>query len=262
MFKQISVVAALAAVFIATPASAAIVLTQGADFTLGENTNWMSDKPGSPPLANDTGFAGAYRVRIGNTVAAANAAPVTQVFCIDLFLGINTNNVQYTQDQVSPNSPTLADMTRVSRAAWIFSDVFPRIAALAAANSTNVETIAVALQFAMWETMVDNSNDLSAGAFRRAAGGVAGSDVVGTNYEKAITLATSFTNRLATNYSASVAANSVILIDTGFNRAVPGQVGNVQGLIYYNPAIPEPSTFLLFGSALAALGIVTRRRKA
>ena len=66
-------------------------------------------------LANDTGFAGAYKVRLDST-----SGPYVQAFCIDLFLGINGGSQStgvYNETLVMPTSNTLADMTRVSRAA-------------------------------------------------------------------------------------------------------------------------------------------------
>ena len=151
-------------------------------------------------------------------------------------------------------------MTRVSRAAWIFSDVFPNISALAVANSTNAATVAVALQFAVWETMVDDPRSLTAGFFRQTAppAGAAGSNV---DYILATTLAANF---LAAHSGAAVntaiANYSTILVANTFNLTDPTNTANIQRLIVFN-GVPEPGTMVLFGSALTALGLFARRRK-
>lgn len=254
MIKRFTMMAAAMTLLAVMPASATIVKLFGQNYDLGGDTRWQSDPDLTGPgqLAVDKGFAGAYKVTL-------DGGAVVQAFCIDLFLGIQAgspnNPAQYNENLVSPTSNTLADMTRVSRAAWIFADVFPTISALAAANSTNVQTIAVALQFALWEVMVDETRSLTSGFFQQTQPplGAAGSNV---DYAKVINLAGSFLSSHAGAVDAGIANRATILVDVNFAR------DQTQRLIYFSGnAVPEPGTMALFGSALAALGLISRRRK-
>ncbi|MBY0507994.1 MAG: Cys-Gln thioester bond-forming surface protein [Bryobacteraceae bacterium] len=237
----------------ATPVS-----TISQNYNLGGDTTWREDRNGvQPPVLTlvDKGYAGSYNVRINN-------GPIVQAFCIDLFLGIAVPG-SYDQNLVSPTSNTLSDMTRVSRAAWIFSDVFPNIAALATANNTNQQTIAVALQFAIWETMVDSATsfNLNAGFFQRAAQ-ASNNYPTNVDYTKAVQIAAGFGTTYAGAVNTNVANRSVILVDTRFNLSNPGLSTNTQRLItFVGDPVPEPATMVLFGSALTALGLLARRRK-
>ena len=262
MIKRFTMTAAAMMLLTAMPASATIVRLFGQNYGVGGDTRWQSDKDyggGNFQLAVDNGFAGAYNVTL-------DGGRVVQAFCIDLFLGIAAgsplNPSQYTETLYSPTSSALGDMTRVSRAAWIFSDVFPNIAALAVSNATNAATVAVALQFAIWETMIDNPRSLTSGFFQQTnpPAGTAGSNV---NYILATTLAASFLSaHSAASVNATIANYSTILVANNFLLSDPTNSANVQRLIIYTgPVIPEPGTMVLFGSALTALGLIARRRK-
>ncbi len=259
MFKRISMVLSAAVLLTVVPASASIVRTYGENYDLGGDTKWKSDADlgGSGALVTDTGFAGAYKVRIDTT-----SGPYQQAFCLDLFLGIDATNSNpgYTENLVLPTSTTLADYTRVSRAAWIFSDVFPNISALATQNSTNVQTIAVALQFALWEVMIDNPTSsangwgLESGYFQKNSSGVTGS---GIDYAKATSLASSFISAHQGTVDTAAANRSVVLVDVGWTSSY----GPQRLITYPGNQVPEPATMALFGSALTVLGLMARRRK-
>jgi len=250
MFKQFSMRAVVALAMMATPASATIVQILGQNFNLGGTTTWMqdSDGAGAAPLTTvDNGYAGAYNIRI-------NGGATVQAFCIDLFRGLAVPFTYNNQSIVMPTSNTLTDMTRVSRAAWIFSDVFPKISALATQYATTQQTIAVALQFALWEVMVDGNSpfSLAANSFRRAAAVGAGNSA-NVDYAKVVTITADFGAAYQGPVNAAIANRSFILVDVSANG------GNTQRLI---SVVPEPGTMALFGSALLALGLVARRRKA
>ena len=258
VIKRFTMTAAAMMLLTVMPASATIVKLFGQNYNLGGDTRWQSDKDlggGNFQLAVDNGFAGAYNVTL-------DGGSVVQAFCIDLFLGIQAGSpsspTQYTETLYSPTNSALADMTRVSRAAWIFSDVFPNIAALAASNGTNAQTVAVALQFAIWETMIDDPRSLTSGFFQQASAGAAGSNV---NYALALSLATTFLGAHSGTVNATIANYSSILVQNSFNLRDPTNSSNVQRLIVFN-GVPEPGTMVLFGSALTALGLIARRRKA
>ena len=136
----------------------------------------------------------------------------------------------------------------------IFSDVFPNIAALASTNSTNAQTIAVALQFAIWETMIDSPTfSLSSGYFQQASSGITNSPV---DYAKATSLAASFGASHNGAVNTALANQSVILVDVGFSP----NYGPQRLIVYNGGSVPEPGTVLLLGSALSLLGLVRRRR--
>lgn len=234
------------------PASATIVNIIGQDYTTGGDTTWKADNNGgSVWVTQDYGFAGAYKIKIDN-------GAIVQAFCVDLFLGLAVPGTYTHETIVSPTSGSLPDMTRVSRAAWIFSDVFPNIAALAASNNTTRQTIAVALQFALWEVMVDGTFDLSNGYFQKATANILSTAATNVDYAKATALAATFGSQHTGTVSSSIANRSIILVDTGYT----GAVGSApQRLITYTGGVPEPGTLVLFGSALTALGLVSRRRK-
>ena len=259
LIKRFTMTVAAMMLLTAMPSSAAIIRLFGQNYDVGGDTRWQSDVDygGPAQLAVDKGFAGAYNVTI-------DGGRVVQAFCIDLFLGIQagspSNPSQYTENLVSPTSNTLADMTRVSRAAWIFSDVFPNIAALAASNRTNAATVAVALQFALWETMIDDTRSLTSGFFQQTAPpqGAAGSNV---DYDLATLLASIMLGTHTGPVNTTIANYSTILVATSFNLRDPTNTTNIQRMIVFN-GVPEPGTMVLFGSALTALGLIARRRKA
>ncbi len=260
MIKRFTMTAAAMMLLTVMPASAAIIRLFGQNYDVGGDTRWQSDidYAGPAQLAVDKGFAGAYNMTI-------DGGRVVQAFCIDLFLGIQagsaSNPSQYTENLVSPTSSTLADMTRVSRAAWIFSDVFPNIAALARSNNTNAATVAVALQFALWETMIDDTRSLTSGFFQQTAPplGAAGSNV---DYILATTIAATFLSDHSGAVNAAIANLSTILVSTSFNLSNPTNTQNIQRMIVFTGGgVPEPGTLVLFGSALTALGLIARRRK-
>lgn len=259
MFTNCRLFAALALLFaLLTPnASATLLMNISGPFPLrGQDTSWLQDPPGSNPLAPNTSYAGAFS-------ASVNGGPPIAVFCIDLFHGLNFNTT-YNVNSVLSTSNSFPDLNRVSRAAWIFSDVFPNISAIANqwGSGATTNAVAAALQLALWEVMVDSAPDFSAGAFQfNTASG--GTPTLIQNLANAILLGSSnltLQNLGLVNHTGTVdtprAARSSVLVSTNWT---PNQQGP-QRLLYYHPqAIPEPSAYLLLTSALLALFAFRKR---
>lgn len=222
----------------------------------GQETSWLQDPPGPTSIESRTGYAGAYS-------ASLNGGPAVAVWCIDLFHGLSFGT-NYTVNPVLPTSNSLPDLTRVSRAAWIFSDVFPNISAIASAwgNGATTSAVSAALQLALWEVMVDSTADFGAGGFRFNTTNSGTSPLI-QNLASAILLGSGnltlqtlgLVNHTGVVNNARAQLTSV-LVSTSWAADQQGP----QRMLYYNPqTIPEPSTYALLASAVLALVVMRKR---
>lgn len=264
MFTRLRLIAASALLLglLVPAASATLVMNISGQFpNRGQDTSWLQDPPGSNPLAANSGYAGAYSATL--TPAPNGVSNPVAVWCIDLFHGLNFNT-NYTVNSVLSTSNSLPDLTRVSRAAWIFSDVFPNIAAIANAwgSGATASTVGAALQLALWEVMVDSTANFADGAFRfNTANG--GTSTLIQNLATAILFGSNtvtLQNLGLVNHTGAVntqrAALTSVLVSTNWGANQQGP----QRMLYYNPqSVPEPSTYALLASALLALFAIRKR---
>jgi hypothetical protein len=249
----------------ATPAFATITMyTAGQNTALGDMERWSNDKPNDGQgLIAEHAWAGAYNIRLGS-----NSAPLTTVWCIDLFLGIQTPGGTYTVNQALGGSNTPVDATRVSRASWLFADVFPNIAALATSYNTTQQNIGAAIQFALWEIMVDynasntRNNVFSTGNFQTNSN----TDSVVRNIALDLLFGSTSSARQALgavshwNNTVDLARANQVTVVTGTNFSY---TNGPQRYIYYSPnaAIPEPATVSMIGLGLIAAAAAARRAR-
>jgi PEP-CTERM motif len=226
--KANKLIGILAAAFIATQANASVIVANGYD-----------EPAGTPVSVNVNGTEHAS-LWAGPFLIAVDGGPaIFDVFCLDFFTSID-NTATYNVT-ISAPSASLYQL-----AGQMYSS---HIADMNGATGAQRKLYGAALQIALWEVVIDGfnlgtTNDLATGLFREST-------------------ITPFSAQLKTIVDSYLtAALGPVAPGTFIYRSSSPNVA-MQDLIGGGPStdtVPEPSTWAMLGTGIAALSLLRRRR--
>jgi hypothetical protein len=171
-------------------------------------------------------------------------------YCADLQEGLHDG---YMDNTPSPDSLAFLE------AAYIMQTWAPGLGNDPEAGYS-VADVVTAVQIAIWEVTYDTNHDLYVGDFKIGYYWYGDTRMYSGNNSNAVTL--------AQNYLDSIPSNLTSALFPGYGTVVSdegGEWGSNQNLVYGGtsggPAVPEPTSMLLFASALGAGGWYRRRMK-
>jgi len=225
--------------------------------TVAFNNNWAYGKGNTVnvTLPNFNGQAGAFSLTLSGFAAGFNG--VFQAYCVEL-----TENVSLGATYTSYNI--------VTAASYFGSKGKPNVAAsltslISHVNNSNMmantaasfkDDQSTALQLAIWNTVYDSDNTLSAGSFGEAAATAYRNDSHNSTTSSRSATVTNFWG--ANSLLASAGSASGYSLYVLESRGTPGQQDQ---LIWMRNQVPEPTSLALVALALGGVGFVSRRRK-
>ncbi len=221
-------------------AAADTIIATGVNQNAGEYHVWI-DQQGTNV---DTYFAGVIDITLTD---AEGDQFLRDTMCVQLFIDIYLGQT-YGTSVMTPNEAGGGSLDEVS---WLLDNELPGILAAPAAPSSPAQ--GAGLQLAIWKLTVDGGGSFSTGEVQAATGAETTDPTVlywAEQYEALALIPGNTTN------------DAFVYVNVNLQNGSPAQM--LEGPEFRNDGGPQPmpeaSTLVLAGTALAALGLVGRRK--
>lgn len=225
----------IAAALLCGTAAADTIVVNGVDNSRGESV-WMNENGADV----DAFFAGVILIEL-NT---ANGSYFRDTLCVQLFTDIYLYQ-EYGTTVVAPDSPAQ------DRVSWLVDNELPTIVPTVPASIESAE--GAGLQLAIWDLIEDGGDGFLKGKVQEGSA---------ANPTDATVLFWAETYRSLALMPGHSSSDAFVYLNVNLGNGSPAQ--DLEGPAFHNDGGPQPapeaSTLVLAGTALAALGLVGRRK--
>ena len=234
-------------------ATAGTIVVTGVETSRGEYNVWINENGQDV----DAYFAGVINIQLTDTTGVYNR----DTMCVQLFTDIYLNQV-YGTSVVTPDEMGGGSLDQAS---WLLDNALmpgqnggATPSSLPSADWVTTAAQGAGLQLAIWDLVNDGGNGFSAGSIQAAT--VANGPAADVTDPTVLSWAVTYENLALIPGHTSNDAFVYVNVDLG--SGAPAQM--LEGPEFTNDGGPQPapeaSTLVLAGTALAALGLVGRRK--
>ena len=218
-------------------AAADTIVATGVDTSAGEYNVWINENGTDV----DAFFAGVILIQLTDSAGVFNR----DTLCVQLFTDIYLNQM-YGTSVVTPDEVGGGNLDRVS---WLIDNALPGI--VAAPNAPASPAQGAGLQLAVWDIREDGGDGFSSGSVQQAS--------AANPTDPSVLYWAEYYEALSQGMSSG---DAFVYVNVNLSNGSPAQM--LEGPEFPNDGGPQPapeaSTLVLAGTALAALGLVGRRK--
>ena len=220
-------------------AAADTIVATGVDTSAGEYNVWINENGTDV----DAFFAGVILIQLTDSAGVFNR----DTLCVQLFTDICLNQT-YGTSVVTPDEVGGGMLDRVS---WLVDNALPGI--LAAPDAPTSPAQGAGLQLAIWDLVEDGGDGFSLGSVQQGSA---------ANPTDSAVLNWAVTYENLALIPGNTSNDAFVYVNVDLGSGAPAQM--LEGPKFTDDGgpqpQPEPSTLLLAGTALTALGLVGRRK--